>query len=93
MCSGPRYFGSPRPGDMFTTKTPIGREPVEILDDSCLPFVGIRPVPTHERLDSAILARGVLKLAAASRTDGTVICCQGCCAGNTAANSGQSLAC
>jgi hypothetical protein len=31
---------------------------------------------------------GALKLAATSRTDGTVICCQGRCAGKTAANSG-----
>jgi hypothetical protein len=32
---------------------------------------------------------GVLKLAAASRTDGAVICCQGRCASNATARSGN----
>ena len=56
----------------------VGGKPVQILDDPGHPVLGVPTVPTEKRLDGFVLRGGVLKLAAASRTEGTVICCQGC---------------
>src|ERR1019366_3280371 len=83
-CSGERYLGFRRlPHPMFTTYTPSARawssSETILVRVISPPFVNQRMAPYSRG--------GVLKFAAASRTGGTVICCQGLCAGKVTENS------
>src|ERR1017187_2383042 len=88
MCSGERYAGTPRPGETFTTKTPLADS--RSRSWTILPILSLASGPFQlvKGWMAAYSCGGALKLAATSRTDGTVICCQGCCAGKTAASNG-----
>src|SRR6185369_10968582 len=82
MCSGDRYFGSPRPGETFTTNMPLA------ASWSRFPHLLVRasgPFQLAKGWIAPYSRGGVLKFAAASRIDGTVICRQGRWAHNTGA--------
>jgi len=89
ICSGVRYSGTPRPGETFTTKMPLAES--RSRSRTILPILSLASGPFQ--LANGWMAPyscgGALKLAAASRSDGTVSCCQGRCAGRTGASSGS----
>jgi len=68
---------------------PIGREPVEVLTILAILSLASGPFQLVNGWIAPYSWRRRFEIGGPSRTDGTVICCQGRCAGNTAANSGM----
>jgi hypothetical protein len=80
MCSGERYFGSPRPGARLNTKTPLADSRSRSRTILALISLASGPFQLRNGWMAPYSRGGVLKFAAASPTGGTVICCHGRCA-------------
>src|ERR1035438_7795149 len=80
MCSGERYFGSPRPGERFTTKTPLAASRSKSRRIRALTSLGSAPFQLANGWMAPYSRGGALKFAATSPTEGIVICCHGLCA-------------
>ena len=80
MCSGDRYFGSPRPGERFTTKMPLAASRSKSRTILCRTSLGSGPFQLANGWMAPYSCGGALKFAATSRMEGTVTCCHDRCA-------------
>src|ERR1035441_7860282 len=87
MCSGVRYIGTPFPGDILNTKMPLAASRSRSWTILAILSLASPPFQLRNGWMAPYSRGGVLKLAAASRTDGTVSVCQGRWA--TAANESR----